>query len=224
MPRLPGTPPSAAGMRVTGPAAFGARGTPPPPPPPPLPTEGPTVRLPTVRTPAAPSAPAIRAPVTATPSLPTAPRAIPTAVSATRVFSVAKTHNVALADADLALQMDVDYEVRRQNGRDVYVAIWFVRNDTGEHIRAAVATYADTAGFLTLQTRSARVRGDAGRFTAALKIPYRAFPVAQPNDSYEVSARVQILRADGGGRVSSLAKGSTTFRVYGYPDDTPSAP
>ena len=160
--------------------------------------------------------------VPATPKLPAAPQTFPAVASSSRVFGVAKTHNVALSQNELALQMEIDYEVRGQDGRDVYVAIWFVRTDTQKHIAAALDTYRDPGGFLTLQTRTARVRGNAGRFTATMRIPYRAFPVAQPNDSYEVEARVQVLRAERGGRATSLAKGATTFRVYGYtePVDT----
>lgn len=180
---------------------------PPPPPPPP--------QLPTMR------APVVEAPAVRTPALPVAPRAFPTVATATRVFGVSKTHNVAIAGGDLALQMDVDYEVHGQDGRNVYVGIWFVRRDTGKHIRSALSTYGDTDGFVTLQTRTALVKGNAGRFTATLKIPYRAFPVSQSTESYEVEARVQILRADGNGRATSLARGNTTFRVYGFSEDAP---
>jgi hypothetical protein len=193
-------------------------------------TEPPIVDMPTTRPPPPPLLPAPRGPsatgpVVRTPALPTAPRAFPTVVTSTRVFSVAKTHNVALAAGDLALQMDVDYEVHGQDGRNVYVGIWFVRRDTGAHIRSALTTYADSDGFVTLQTRTALVRGNTGRFTATLRIPYRAFPVAQSSESYEVEARVQILRADGAGRTTSLARGTTTFRVYGSSDaETPSNP
>ncbi len=186
-----------------------------------VPTTRPPVPPPPAVTPPAVTPPVVQPPALPPPSMntPKAPPAFPTAATASRVFGVSKTHNVPLTGGDLALQLDVDYEVQGQNGRNVYVAIWFVRTDTGSHIRSAVTTYADSDGFVTLQTRSAAVRGSPARFTATLKIPYRAFPVAQSSESYEVEARVQILRAEGQGRATSLARGTTTFRVYGYSED-----
>jgi len=214
----------AARAPLAAPAAPGATAPTPPtgtlPPPPP---SGPPAPLAPARTTGTTTAPAL-------PAQPAAPAELPRALAGSRVFGVSKSHNIPLPGGDLALQMDVDYEVVGQAGRDVYVAIWFVRTDTGAHIRAAMSTYADTTGFVTLQTRSARVEGASARFTATLKIPYRAFPVAQVNDSYEIEARVQILRDDGSGRATSLARGSSTFRVYGSaepattattPTDTP---
>ncbi len=152
------------------------------------------------------------------PTAPTQPRLIPAARSGTRVIGVAKTHNVALSDGDLALQIDVDYDVRGQSGQDIYVGIWFVRKDTGKHIKAALTSYGDPTGFVTLQTRSSRVQTAAARFAATLRIPYRAFPVATGTDAYDVEARVQILRRESGTAVSALARGTTEFRVYGASD------
>jgi hypothetical protein len=151
----------------------------------------------------------------------------------TRVISIRKQHNVeipgvgaagSLGRKDLALRLDVGYEVHGQAGRDVYVAVWFARLDSGALIRSAMPEYADASGQVTLQTRAARVAGNAARFVATLRVPYRAFPVASGEDAYDVQARVQVLRQEGPGRVSVLARGSTSFRVYGAPETPALAP
>jgi len=184
-------------------------------PPRPLPPSPPS-GLPTI-----PRAPALTQPA---PVRPVPPRLNDAARSGTRIIGISKTHNVALTDGDLALQLDVDYEVRQQAGREVYVAIWFVRKDSGKHVRAALTSYADPGGFVTLQTQSARVPAAVGRYAATLRVPYRAFPVARGSDAYDVEARVQILRKERGGSVSALARGTSVFRVYGATEeDAPAA-
>ncbi|MDA1196275.1 MAG: hypothetical protein O2894_13990, partial [Planctomycetota bacterium] len=150
-------------------------------------------------------------------------------VQGSRVLAVSKTHNVPLdagpgAEPDLALQLDVDYEVRGQAGRNVYVAIWFARVREGSLVRSALPAYGDREGNVTLQTRSAAVASDASRYRATLRIPYRAFPMSAGEASYDVEARVQILRVENGERVSMLCRGSTTFRVYGYEEGAEPAP
>lgn len=145
-----------------------------------------------------------------------------------RVIGITKLHNVPLGtgraqpggEDELALQLDVDYEVRGQRGRDVYVAIWFVRATDGTMIRSSVPSYGDRNGNATLQTRAARVSLDAARYKATLRIPYRAFPMGAGEASYDVEARVQVLRTEARGQVTVLCRGSTTFRVYGFEEGT----
>ena len=194
---------------------------PPPPPPPPLP-DGTPDAMPGTPMPGTPM------PATSMPGAGASPK--PTTavgVEGNRVYGVAKSHNVELtvpvaagsndvAIRELALRLDVDYELRGQAGRDVYVAAWFARAETGALLTAGLPAYADGQGHVTLQTRSARVTGDASRFLATMQIPYRAFPVSTGEDAYDVEARLQVLRDEGGGRVTVLCSGATTFRVYGY--------
>ena len=170
------------------------------------------------------------APAASTPPLqPRAPTTMPVPRTPARsaageVYGITKLHNVPLdrgpgTQDDLALQLDVDYEVRGQRGRDVYVAIWFVRASDGTMIRSAVPAYGDRDGHATLQTRSARVALDAARYKATLRIPYRAFPMGAGEASYDVEARVQVLRTEARGQVAVLCHGSTTFRVYGFDEN-----
>ena len=62
------------------------------------------------------------------------------------------------------------------------------------------------------------------RYHATLRVPYAAFPVAVGEDAYDVEARVRILRAETRNRVSELAQGQTTFRVYSSPEPEAEAP
>ncbi len=163
----------------------------------------------TGRTPSAPSAGTFAAATTAA------------GVGGSRVIGIAKTHNVPLERVDgqpqdLALQFDVDYEVRNQANRDVQVAIWFARADGTGLVTSSMRQYADARGKVTLQTRSARVAGTSARYNAVLRIPYRAFPIKAGESSYDVKARVQILRSEAAGKVTVLCEGTTTFRVYGF--------
>lgn len=187
----------------------------------------------TPRTARAPVAPARTAqpaaPVAPRTAVTTTPRATDRGLEGNRVYNITKVHNVALdnrsaAPGELALQLDVDYEVRGQAGRDVYVAVWFARSDDDTLIRSALPTYRDRAGHATLQTRAARVSQPAARFKATVRIPYRAFPMAAGESSYEVVARVQVLRSEPGGQVTLLCRGSTTFRVYGFDEDAGAEP
>lgn len=190
--------------------------------------------------PAQPRAPAGTTPPTTTmtppattqprsPVQPTATATGTTGVAGSRIFNITKMHNVPLdrgpgTEQDLALQLDVDYEVRGQNGRDVYVGIWFANKETGTMVQAAVPSYRDRAGNATLQTRAGRVAGNAARYKATLRIPYAAFPMGPGQASYDVEARVQVLRSEGRGQVTVLCRGSTTFRVYGYEEGEEPAP
>ncbi|MDF1700701.1 MAG: hypothetical protein P1V36_06035, partial [Planctomycetota bacterium] len=149
--------------------------------------------------------------------------------SGSRIFGVSKLHNVPLdrgpgTEQDLALQLDVDYEVRNQAGRDVYIAVWFARKADGTLVRSAVPAYGDRTGNATLQTRTARVAAAAARYKATLRIPYSAFPMGAGEASYDVEARVQVLRTEASGQVTVLCRGSTTFRVYGFDEGEAPAP
>lgn len=187
----------------------------------------------TPRVPATPRAPvqpraAMPASRTAT-SAPATTAATPTGIASCRIFGISKLHNVPLdrgpgTENDLALQIDVDYELRGQARRDVYVAIWFARTADGSLVSSAVDAYKDRAGNATLQTRSARVVTDPARYKATLRIPYRAFPMAVGEASYDVEARVQVLRTEPSGQVTVLCRGSTTFTVFGYDEgESPAA-
>lgn len=149
--------------------------------------------------------------------------------SGSRIFGVSKLHNVPLdrgpgTEQDLALQLDVDYEVRNQAGRDVYIAVWFARKADGTLVRSAVPAYGDRTGNATLQTRTVRVAAAAARYKATLRIPYSAFPMGAGEASYDVEARVQVLRTEASGQVTVLCRGSTTFRVYGFDEGEAPAP
>lgn len=139
-----------------------------------------------------------------------------------RILSIGKTHNLVHGnDGDLALQLDVQYELYGQAGRDVHVGIWFARANTDTYLESTMRDYADPRGYVTVQTRSARVRSNDARFAATLRIPYRAFPVKEGGEEYDVEARVEVLRTEGQGKVSVLCLGTTTFRVYGGPAEGP---
>ena len=202
---------------------------------------------PSVATPPAPTAPAApvppppatpsagtfretepRAPMQATP-LP--PRDAPPASAvqqarapACRILSIQKTHNVeqdtVARGGALYLQLDIDYEVRGQQGRDVYVAVWFARTADGSLVKSLTHDYSDGAGHVTVQTRWTRVIAPSVRYAARVLVPYHTFPADPSQASYEIDARVQILRKEAArGRVSILARDKTTFRVYGAPAD-----
>ena len=139
-----------------------------------------------------------------------------------RILSIQKTHNVEAPDGVgdvLFLQLDVEYEVRGQQGRDVYIGTWFARSADGRLVRSLRQRYADTAGNATIQTRWTRVTGATARYAATLLIPYQVFPAHESGKSYEIDARVQLLRNEARGRVSLLARDKTMFRVYGLSEE-----
>jgi hypothetical protein len=70
-----------------------------------------------------------------------------------------------------------------------------------------------------VQTRWTRVVGASTRYTARLQIPYAAFPVDATADSYEIEARVTILRTERNRRMTALGTDTTTFRVFSLPED-----
>ena len=149
--------------------------------------------------------------------------AAPSATPACRILSIEKTHNVEAPDieaAQLFLQFDVEYEVRGQQNRDVFVGIWFARVADGKLVRSIQRHFADSAGNVTLQTRWTRMPNNLPRrYAATLRIPYAAFPVHETGESYEIEARVQVLRTEASRRVTALARDKTTFRVYGMPPE-----
>jgi hypothetical protein len=142
---------------------------------------------------------------------------LPIAMTPSMVQSITKTHNVPLEDGERVLKLEVEYEVVGQAGRDVYVGIWFVRKDKDRYVRAAMWQYRDPQGYLTAQTRSARVGSDTARYVAALQVPYGAFPMREGDQEYEVQGRVLVLRRESGSRMTVLARGETTFTVYAGP-------
>jgi ribosomal protein L18 len=148
------------------------------------------------------------------------PAPAPARLTGNEVLRVAKTHNLPMGDGDLALQLDVDYRLVGQANRDVYVQVWFARKATGRAIVSTMPQHGDNTGQATVQTRAARVTGADMRYRATLKIPYRVFPVAARGEEYDVQARVQVLRREARNMVSVLARGETTFRVYGAPAET----
>jgi len=149
--------------------------------------------------------------------------ATPSTTPACRILRIEKTHNVEAPDieaAQLFLQFDVEYEVRGQQNRDVFVGIWFARVTDGKFVRSVQRHFADSAGNVTLQTRWTRMPDNLPRrYAATLLIPYAVFPVHETGESYEIEARVQVLRNETGRRVTALARDKTTFRVYGLPPE-----
>ena len=193
----------------------------------PLPSQPATV----TRVPARPAPPTMMTGTSRTPAGTAARPATPrvTAVNG-RVISIEKTHNVESEAIEtggpLFLQLDIEYEVMNQQGRDVYVGVWFARKDNGQLIKSLTHDYRDGGGNLTIQTRWTRVIGPRVKYAATLLIPYYTFPADQTEESYEVEVRVNVLRNERQrGRVSVLARDMTTFRVFGTPkDELPDAP
>lgn len=142
---------------------------------------------------------------------------LPIAMTPSMVRSISKTHNVPRADDLRALRLDVEYEVVGEAGRRVYVGVWFVRRESGRYLRSAMWQYGDPQGYLTVQTRPARIGARCTRYVARLEIPYAAFPMKSGEEEYEVEARVHVLRQERGSMMTVLARGETTFTVHATP-------
>ncbi len=174
--------------------------------------------------PLTPTIPAIRRPPPGrtAPAASTPPGLPAIKTNPNQIHSIGKTHNLEQGtEGDLFLQLDIQYELHGQAGRAVHVGVWFARVDTGKYLESTMQEYADPKGHITVQTQAGRVRGNSARFAAALRIPYRAFPVKPEGEEYDVEARVEILRGERGGKVSVLCLGTTTFRVYGEAEQAP---
>jgi hypothetical protein len=131
------------------------------------------------------------------------------------IQEIRKNHNLPTRDGQLALRMDVLFNARGQAGRDVYLAAWFTDRRTGKLVSTPRRFYADGMGHLTVQTHRVRVAGDPASYASSLWVPYSAFPPPATGASYEVDAKVQLLRQESNGRVTVLCEGTTTFTVHG---------
>jgi len=130
-----------------------------------------------------------------------------------KVIAVRKHHNVPWAGNWLALEFEMAFAVVGQSGQDVGATITFYEVATQRPLRAAMRPYVDSEGNLSIYTQLVPVSADAQVFRSRLKIPYRAFPWPTKGPTYEVEARVRLMRRSPEGEFAVLDRSTTSFNV-----------
>ncbi len=171
-----------------------------------------TTRVPYVA-PGAPRAP--RTPTTIRrPVSPTGPVRPTREIRVSNIDRISKRHNLKMRSGATGMRVDITFTAINQANRSLYVGIWFARKDDEKLIRSSWRNFADSAGNLTVQTRPVRVSGKMSTYKSSVMVPYGAFPAPGAGESYDIEARVQLLRREGA-RVRVLARTVTTFTVHG---------
>jgi len=169
----------------------------------------------------APGSPATPAttPIVRRPVSPAGPPRATREVRVSNIDRIAKQHNLTMRIGGTGMRIDVTFTAINQANQSVYVGVWFARKEGGELIRSAMRDFSDASGNTTAQTRPVRVVGTASVYKTSVMVPYGAFPAPGAGDSYEIEARVQLMRREGA-NARILARGTTTFRVHGPEADT----
>lgn len=164
----------------------------------------------------APGSPATPAttPIVRRPVSPAGPPRATREVRVSNIDRIAKQHNLRMRTGGAGMRIDVTFTAINQANQSVYVGVWFARKEGGELIRSAMRDFSDASGNTTAQTRPVRVVGSASVYKTSVMVAYSAFPAPGAGDSYEIEARVQLMRREGV-NVRILARGTTTFTVHG---------
>jgi hypothetical protein len=145
------------------------------------------------------------------PAVPIRARPLP---DRSQVGTIRKTHNVPLDDWGLALRLDVELALVGAADAPVRLMAWFASRRNGVLLRSVLRPWRDGQGHLFTQTEPLRTTMRAGWFGGTLIVPYGAFPHPRNGSSYEVEARLMLVRVDRVGRAAVLGRGSTTFTVH----------
>ena len=134
----------------------------------------------------------------------------------TEVVAIAKTHNVlwSCACPDKAIRLDVLFAVVGMKGEYVGATVDFY-DGRGRPILSVNYPWANRQGQVSAWTKLIRIQHDARWLKTALVVPYKAFPCPPDRGSYEVEARVRLLKRRGADDYETVVGGRTTFTVHG---------
>ena len=130
----------------------------------------------------------------------------------TAIGEIKKEHNVDMPDGRKAVRLTVPAEISGQQGKTVWVALWFT--DTSERpVASNDPAYADPSGFLRMVSADATLSKDHESQVFAFLVPYAAFP-RRREGKYLVIAHAKLVRRDSPKNVI-LATCATSFTVEG---------
>ena len=130
----------------------------------------------------------------------------------TAIGEIKKEHNVDMPDGRKAVRLTVPAEISGQQGKTVWVAVWFT--DLSEKpIASNDPAYADASGNLKVVSADTTLSRDPESQVFTFLVPYAAFP-KHKEGKYQVIAHAKLVRRDTPKNVV-LATGATSFAVEG---------